>query len=85
MGTGAQPWFGDRLAEIDVPVLVVAGARDEKFTELATTMHARLPNARLAIVPDAGHAVHLERPAHFGDALEAFLDEQGGVECRSTG
>jgi pimeloyl-ACP methyl ester carboxylesterase len=32
-----------------------------------------LPHAQLVVVPDAGHAVHLEQPAAFGETVSAFL------------
>lgn len=85
MGTGAQPWLGDRLGTLGVPALVVAGALDAKFSAIATTLAARIPQATLRIVPDAGHAVHLERPAVFAALVRDFLDRIGGATCRSTG
>jgi len=36
-------------------------------------MTARLPDARVAVIPDAGHAVHLENPVPFWSVVEAFL------------
>ena len=38
------------------------GARDEKFTGIAREMAKAIPDADLALVPDTGHAVHLEAP-----------------------
>jgi 2-succinyl-6-hydroxy-2,4-cyclohexadiene-1-carboxylate synthase len=55
-------------------VLRVAGAEDAPYRGHAAAMAARLPDARVAIVPDAGHATHLENPAAFRAAVEAFLD-----------
>ncbi len=65
MGQGAQPSYWDRLDEIDVPVLLMAGALDRKFVGIAGQMGVRIAGAELSVVPDAGHAVHLERPASF--------------------
>lgn len=85
VGTGAQPWLGDRLPELACPVLLVTGARDEKFGRLAAAMRPALSAGRHVVVPDAGHAVHLERPEAFGAVLEAFLDERKDDACRSNG
>ena len=74
-GTGTmEPPLWNRLAALAAPTLVVAGARDAKFTALGrrivTTVGA---NARLAVVPAAGHACHLERPAAVLALLRSFL------------
>jgi len=74
-GTGAQEPLWDRLAELEMPVLLVAGERDEKFTVLAREMAAAIgTNARVALVADAGHAAHLERPDDFVEIVRTFLD-----------
>jgi 2-succinyl-5-enolpyruvyl-6-hydroxy-3-cyclohexene-1-carboxylate synthase/2-succinyl-6-hydroxy-2,4-cyclohexadiene-1-carboxylate synthase len=36
-------------------------------------MQALLPRADLAVVPDAGHTVHLDQPAQFARLVEAAL------------
>jgi len=62
LGTGALPSLWDRLSEVRVPVALVVGERDEKFTVVAEKMARGLPEANVVVVPDAGHAVHLEAP-----------------------
>jgi 2-succinyl-6-hydroxy-2,4-cyclohexadiene-1-carboxylate synthase len=71
LGTGAQPSYWEDLRELQVPVLLVAGAQDEKFAAIARRMRELLPRAALKLVPDCGHAPHLERPAAFAEALAA--------------
>ena len=56
-----------------VRVLLVAGADDSKFTAVARAMAARLPDATVAIVADAGHNVHLEQPQRFTALVAEFL------------
>lgn len=71
MGQGAQPSYWGRLGELRAPVLLVAGAEDEKYVEIARAMAQRLPDARVELIPGAGHAAHLEA----GDAVaRAILD-----------
>lgn len=73
MGTGVQPSLWDSLPALDLPVLLMAGALDEKFTAINQQMHAALPQSYLKIVPDAGHTIHLEHPAAFEQLVMGFL------------
>ncbi len=76
LGTGTQEPLWARLPELAVPVLLVAGELDGKFAALAERMATTIgPRARVALVPRAGHAAHLEQPERFGDLVEPFLDE----------
>ncbi len=79
MGTGAQASLWDCLGELHTPTLLIVGALDDKFGAIGRAMAAALPRARLAIVPDAGHTVHLEQPAEFdllvGDFLKALAPQ----------
>jgi 2-succinyl-6-hydroxy-2,4-cyclohexadiene-1-carboxylate synthase len=69
LGTGALPPVWERLGELTMPVMLLAGERDEKFRRIAGEMAARLPSATVAVVSGAGHAVHLEAPAAVADLL----------------
>ncbi|MBA3823884.1 MAG: 2-succinyl-6-hydroxy-2,4-cyclohexadiene-1-carboxylate synthase [Ktedonobacterales bacterium] len=72
IGTGAQPALHQALEKLDIPVLLIAGALDAKYAAIAQEMSAVLPQARLAIVPDAGHTVHLEQPQVFDEQVIEF-------------
>jgi 2-succinyl-6-hydroxy-2,4-cyclohexadiene-1-carboxylate synthase len=74
MGAGAVEPFWDRLGRVTAPALIVAGADDAPYVAFAARLAATLPNARVAIVPGAGHSVHLERPEAFAALLTAHLD-----------
>ena len=69
LGTGAQPSCWSELRTLSVPVRLIAGARDEKFAAIARRMGELLPRAELSLIPDCGHAPHLERPQAFVEAL----------------
>ncbi|MGH9010274.1 MAG: alpha/beta fold hydrolase [Acidimicrobiia bacterium] len=74
LGTGAQEPVWNRLGEIDVPVLLLAGEHDAKFSALAFRMAAGIgDNAGISFVPGAGHAAHLERPQSVVTILNRFL------------
>jgi 2-succinyl-6-hydroxy-2,4-cyclohexadiene-1-carboxylate synthase len=62
LGTGALPSLWDRLADLTIPVTLVAGERDAKFRAIAARMAERLVDARVVVIPGAGHAAHLEHP-----------------------
>jgi 2-succinyl-6-hydroxy-2,4-cyclohexadiene-1-carboxylate synthase len=51
-----------RLSELRMPVVLIAGERDQKYVTIAERMAERIPNAQVVTVPGAGHAVHLEAP-----------------------
>lgn len=81
MGTGVQEPLWHRLAELRMPVLLVAGERDDAFAELALRIGAWIGGAAtLALVPGAGHACHLERPDAFLGLVLSFLVEGHGHE-----
>lgn len=73
VGTGTLPSYWDALPALRVPTLLIAGALDRKFSRIARAMAEVLPDARLVVVPGAGHTVHLERPEAWVDAVLDFL------------
>lgn len=73
-GTGSQDPLWARLSRIEVPVLVVAGERDEKFSAEAERLSACIgDNATAALITDAGHAAHLENVEGFMAVLRPWL------------
>jgi pimeloyl-ACP methyl ester carboxylesterase len=78
--------FRDRLAEIEVPVLVVWGANDMLVPVADAQEYVDLigPNARREVFADTGHLSMLERPSRFNELLRGFLagerEPEAGVE-----
>lgn len=68
LGPGAQPSYWSELRRLDVPVTLLAGRRDPKFTELAERLHQGLPRAELRLL-ECGHVLHVEQPEAFKGAL----------------
>jgi proline iminopeptidase len=64
----------DRLHEIDVPVLFIAGEFDEARPERLAEFQRQIPGARLIVIKDAAHASLSRKPAVYRQALEKFLD-----------
>jgi pimeloyl-ACP methyl ester carboxylesterase len=54
---------------LSIPVTLIVGARDAKFRAIAERMASALPDAKVHVVADAGHAVQLEAP----EAVAALL------------
>jgi len=73
MGTGVMTPLWDHLPQLDLPVLLIVGAFDTKYVTIGQSMAAQLPHAELVIVPDAGHAVHVEQPEIFQNLVSTFL------------
>ncbi len=77
-GTGSQDPAWHKLHRLEMPLLVLAGARDDKFAALAVGLAAEIgDNATLALIVGAGHAAHLEQPDRFLAAVQPWLAEHG--------
>jgi pimeloyl-ACP methyl ester carboxylesterase len=62
------------LPEIKIPALVVVGADDTPFLAASDYMAAKIPSAKKVVIPSAGHAVNIDQPQAFIDAVLPFLD-----------
>lgn len=76
-GTGTQTPSYDRLYELAMPVLLVAGGEDLRFSAIAEAMKSAIgTNAATALIPGAGHAAPFEEPDAFCAAVIAFLSDR---------
>jgi len=64
----------ESLPNIKVPSLVVVGADDAPFLAASDYMAGKIPGAQKVAIPAAGHAVNIDQPQAFIDALLRFLD-----------
>lgn len=76
VGTGVQPSLYAQLSTLHIPVLLIAGELDTKFTSIAKRMAQALPQSQLHIIPAAGHTVHLEQPQLFTSLVRDFCLSQ---------
>jgi len=74
-GTGTQDPLWDRLTSLDIPVLIVAGERDERFTTTARRMAELIPHATLSVMPGRGHACHREDESGFASIVGEWLGQ----------
>lgn len=64
----------ERLQEITVPVLVLAGEKDRVVpVENSRCLAAKLPNAQLVTFPNTGHLFFIERAEEANKAIINFL------------
>jgi pimeloyl-ACP methyl ester carboxylesterase len=67
------------LERIRCPTLVLTGERDNKMIlRHAQEILRRIPGAEARVLPGAYHAMTLEQPGAFNDALEEFLNRSAG-------
>ena len=78
-GQGVMEPLFDRLAGVHAPTLVIAGALDPIGRARAEGVAAGIPGSRLEVIPDAGHAAHLETPATVRSLVLAFLKEESAA------
>lgn len=69
LGTGAMPPLWGELPILSLPVTLLAGGADARFSAEARRMQALLPRAELRILEGCGHAPHLQRPEEFSRAI----------------
>ena len=72
LGQGAQPSNWERLGELRMPVLLIVGGLDPKYVDIAQHMAERIAHVRVEVIPDAGHACHLEQPERVAHLLTSF-------------
>lgn len=74
-GAGTMLPVRDRLHTLPMPVLAITGALDIAYTDLWADIVRETPNIRHAIVPNAGHRVHLDNPESYLQIITSFINE----------
>ena len=63
----------DRLAQMAVPTLVIAGDEDDQTLLPGIYLKRTIPACGLLVLPKTGHAINLEEPEAFNRAVAEFL------------
>jgi 2-succinyl-6-hydroxy-2,4-cyclohexadiene-1-carboxylate synthase len=71
-----EPVWSDLLT-FELPLLAIAGGRDEGYVSAAKKIADTAPNAKVRIVENAGHAAQLQQPAHVAELIAAFRSNLG--------
>ena len=72
-GNLASVEYADRLGALRVPTLILVGDHDQCDPSLSRDMQARIPGARLVVLPESGHMTFVDQPALFLQAVGDFL------------
>jgi 3-oxoadipate enol-lactonase len=77
---GTRPDVRGALAQVDAPVLVLAGAADRAVpAEVQRELSAWMTNARFHVVREAGHNVAVERPNELISAIRSLARSRQAV------
>lgn len=79
---GKLPSLWNRLSEIMCPIYLITGENDLKYCEIAKRIQQLIPSAVMHIVPNVGHAPHIEAPDVFMLLLEDILLNENGSKFR---
>jgi len=74
-GQGTLDPVWHELRTLELPLLAIAGARDDGYSAAAKRIASTAPRARAAIVEEAGHAPQLQQPAAVATLIAEFLDD----------
>ena len=63
----------DQLTRLEVPTLIMLGDEDDPCIEASVFMKRHIPYSGMVVIPQSGHAINLEEPALFNQAVLDFL------------
>ncbi len=69
--------IADRLKEIKVPTLIMAGTGDPVMRAVEATVE-KIPHGKFVTIPDASHFSNLDKPIEFNRHILEFLREAEG-------
>jgi 2-succinyl-6-hydroxy-2,4-cyclohexadiene-1-carboxylate synthase len=72
-GQGVLEPVWHELMRVDLPVLAIAGGRDDGYVRAARRVAETAPRGRAAVVAEAGHAAHLQQPAEVARLIAEFV------------
>ena len=63
----------DKMKELTIPTLIVTGDEDDPCLQPALFMKQAIASAGLMVLPRSGHAINLEEPDAFNNAVADFF------------
>lgn len=78
MGLGIQPNYWTELAELPIPTLLLTGAKDLRFNEIARKMTSELRMSWWHAFENSYHVPHLEAPQDYVQEVLFFLQAPEG-------
>ena len=80
-GTGTQVSLWNRLSELRMPTLVMAGELDTKFVDIGRQLASLVPEAVFASIAEADHAAHLQHPDARAGLAAAVAGDQATLSA----
>ena len=68
--------FRESVKNINIPTLVVCGAKDKPNLPAANYLAEHIPTATLRIIPNAGHQVNIDNPNELQKVIVDFLSRR---------
>jgi len=75
MGNGALPSLWSSLGNQRAPTQLITGGLDTKYYELNAEINNQLEDCSHTVVPNAGHAFHIEKPLETAAIIRHFLSK----------
>lgn len=72
-GTGVMPYLGSEIGKLKLPVLLITGGLDDKFTGINQNLNKIFKSSKHKIIATAGHNTHLEEQKKYLEAVNGFL------------
>lgn len=72
-GTGTQEPLWSNLQQLSMPVHLIVGEHDLKFTAIAAEMKPLISTSEMTVVANVGHTVHLEDPTTTSQILDSII------------
>lgn len=72
-GSGVMPPVCNKLDQFQVPCLLLTGSEDQKYRSWMTNLKKIMSEAELAVIEEAGHRVHFDRPKKIAEKIQPFL------------
>ena len=73
--TGVMPHYGNQLKSLNIPVLLLSGQLDSKYTKINSGLQKKFSKAKHSVIKTSGHNTHLEEPQNFIHVVNKFLQK----------
>ena len=68
-----MPYLSNEVKKIKIPVMLITGGLDEKFTQINQNLKKNFHSAKHKVIATAGHNTHLEEPKKYIEAVNGYL------------
>ena len=76
LSPGLQPALWDKLSNLSMVSLLIAGAQDDKYVNIVHKTAEQIPQAVFSVIPNVGHNTHFEAPKEFCKRVTKFLGDK---------